>query len=1056
MTLLLTEKDWLISYSSNENNPIADFYIPALECAVKYDRKSGFFNSAILSKVAQGLGAMVYNQGQMRLIMGCEFSEDDLQAISKGYELKERLNNRLDIELKAPENLIQLKHFEILSWLIANNFLEIKIAIPLQKNGLPEQLNRHKLFHEKTGIFIDREGNKIAFSGSNNESIGGWEMNIESFHVYCSWEGERDLQRVNEEQFRFDQLWDNLAPNVKVFAIPEAIKQKLLKYTPKSINNEELIINNDNLAVNEESVTNQNVQIISLTPAEIETELKQWNLLLNIHNHEGCFAYSLESIPIKPWIHQTKILKQFTQNFPTCALISDEVGLGKTISTGIIIRYLLISRQVKRVLILTPASVQSQWHEELREKFNLHFWSYSKGTFTHSDGETIKPIDNPWNEVDLILASSHLVRMGERAKELLEAENWDLIVVDEAHHARRRNPSQREDNPNRLLSLLRDLKVKTKSLLLLSATPMQIDTVEVFDLLELVGLKGLWQYEDNFCDYFDSLPQSPNTQKLEFWQSLSVDYFHQGGQSCTVFEEYLRQNNRLLLYSLKDIWEKGKSIVNSKQLCQNQEFIDTSKQFLTLNTPLKDLMFRHTRDTLREYYRRGILKYPIPNRLVFDNAIVLNSTNEIPLYQAVSDYVRHFYNLAQQQNRKGLGFLMTLYRRRLTSSFYAIKKSLERRLEGIISISDDDLMDLDDADDTIIEGLEQYYKATDPAEIEYLEDILRKCEQTGEDTKLSHYLTLLKQELIDRETVITFFQYTDTMDYVRETLVQLYGSQVACYSGRGGELYENGRWKVVKKEVIKRLFTINNEQLIINDQRLPNIKILLCTKSASEGLNLQTCGVLFQYSSPWNPMQIEQQIGRLDRIGQIHPTIRIHNFYYDGTVEAKVYQKLRSRINAFETVVGNLQPILAQVPTFIEKAVMAADPEEEGVLLSELEDLLDNPPIRPDLGQMTGINVSADLELIKQPIPPNPLFPQLVEKLFTNSSILKSKGIEFIPSENQTWLLSIVSSSKSIKLKKTYHVTFYPEIFEDYPSLKLMSMGDTLFDRIVNQVRQYL
>ena len=191
MNLLLTEKDWLISYSSNENNPIADFYIPALESAVAYDRKSGFFNSAILSKVAQGLGAMLYNEGKMRLIMGCEFSHHDLKAIALGYELKEKL-----------------------------------------EYGLPEQLNKHKLFHEKTGIFTDREGNKIAFSGSNNESIGGWETNVESFHVYCAWEGERDLQRVNEEQFRFDKLWNNLAENVRVFEIPEAIKKKLLRYTP--------------------------------------------------------------------------------------------------------------------------------------------------------------------------------------------------------------------------------------------------------------------------------------------------------------------------------------------------------------------------------------------------------------------------------------------------------------------------------------------------------------------------------------------------------------------------------------------------------------------------------------------------------------------------------------------------------------------------------------------------------------------------------------------------------------------------------------------------------
>ncbi|WP_373478328.1 DEAD/DEAH box helicase [Geminocystis sp.] len=909
--------------------------------------------------------------------------------------------------------------------------------------------------------------------------------------------------------------------------MPEAIKKKLIHYTPNykpvwskefeilTINNEELTINNEEsinnvqLTINnEESINNKelinNVELTvnnkelinndqhkqrelkenniynienniekkaNLTAEEIEKEKEKFASLLDIHNHEGCLAYCLESIPVKPWIHQRKILLKFIADFPTSALISDEVGLGKTISTGIIVRYLLISRQVQRVLILAPKSVQSQWHEELREKFNLHFWSYSKGVFTNPDGKTITPINNIWNEVDLVLASSHLARQGSRSQELLQAKDWDLVVVDEAHHARRRNPSQREDNPNRLLALLRELKTKTKSLLLLTATPMQLDTVEVFDLLHLVGLKGLWQYQDNFCDYFDGLPLPVNDLRLNFWQSLTVDYFQQGGKPCAIFEQYLQQNNRLLLYSLKDTWERGRSIVNPRKVCQNQEFIDTSKQFLTINTPLKDLMFRHTRETLREYYRRGILDKPIPNRIVFDNSIVLNPINEIPLYQAVSDYVRHFYNLAQQQNRFGLGFLMTLYRRRLTSSFYAIKKSLERRLEGI-SITDDDLMDLDDADDHIIEGLEGYFQATDPAEIEYLEAILQQCEQTGEDTKLSHYLTLLRQELMNRETVITFFQYTDTMDYVRDTLVQLYGNQVACYSGRGGELYENGRWKVVKKEVIKRLFTMNNEELIINnerginnkqskinEQKLPNIKILLCTKSASEGLNLQTCGVLFQYSCPWNPMQIEQQIGRLDRIGQIHPTIHIHNFYYDGTVEAKVYQKLRSRINAFETVVGNLQPILAQVPTFIEQAVMAADPEEEGVLLSELENLLDNPPIRPDLEQMTAINVSADLQLVNQKIPPNPLPPKKVEQIFTQSRWLQSQGITFQDKDDDEtllWHLEDCSLSDRIWLltwkTQTYHVTFYPEVYEEYPSVKLMSLGEPLVEKLLSLV----
>ena len=234
--MYLQDRSWRISYSSNENNPIADFYIPALECAVNYDRKSGFFGSAILSKVARGIGAMLHNQGKMRLIMGCQFSPQDIAAIEKGYELREALAFRLDAELIPPENFVQLKHFEILSWLIANEYLDIKIAVPTKDKDIPIESDRlldpNHIFHEKVGIFTDSKGDRIAFSGSNNESLSGWERNVESFHVYCDWEGDRDLERVNEEAYRFEQLWNDLSLNVKIFDLPEAVKRKLLKYTP--------------------------------------------------------------------------------------------------------------------------------------------------------------------------------------------------------------------------------------------------------------------------------------------------------------------------------------------------------------------------------------------------------------------------------------------------------------------------------------------------------------------------------------------------------------------------------------------------------------------------------------------------------------------------------------------------------------------------------------------------------------------------------------------------------------------------------------------------------
>lgn len=1083
----LSDYPWKISYSSNTDNTIADFYIPALESAIKYDRKSGFFSSAILSKVARGLGAMLHHQGQIRLIMGCQFSQQDLSAIQQGFALRDALLSRLDTELNPPQNFAQLKHFEILSWLIANNYLDIKIAIPLKENGTPEsseqQLDPQHIFHEKVGIFTDSNGDNLAFSGSNNESISGWSKNVESFHVYCSWEGGRELDRVQEEISRFEQLWFDISPNVRVFDVPEAVKRKLLQYTPDvkpvwepEIEFDTRIIDrfeHDELKNRRdtESAEQRNKEVFKAS----EDELDKFNQLANIHNHPGCLDFCLKSIPIKPWVHQIKILRRVAESFPKSFLIADEVGLGKTIETGLVLRYLLLAKKVKRVLILAPASVQPQWLEELREKFNLHFWSYSQNQFTNltpqpqtnppllqqengnnnyppllSQGEGLGVRSNPWNSHDLILSSSHLVRRKERMVELLEAEPWDLVILDEAHHARRKSPQDRKETPNRLLELMQQLKEKTKSLILLSATPMQIDAIEVFDLLYLLGLQGHWSYGDNFCGYFESLQGKLKPETLNFWQIMSTDYFQLGGKPCSRLQEFLKQKNRILAYKIQDTWQRGKKIVNHKQILADKDFIAASSQYLTANTPLKDLMFRHTRDTLRQYYQRGLLEKDIPIREVCDNAITLESQREIPLYQAVSDYVRHFYRLAQKDQRSCLGFLMTLYRKRLTSSFYAIKSSLQRRLDFLLTqqgsiLTNDDIADLDDASDAVILGMESYLEnikeEVDPQEIQYLEDLLQQFDNTGEDTKLSQFIKILRQELLERESAIVFTQYTDTMDYLRATLQESYGSQIACYSGRGGELLQTVDnqlnqnqldWKVVPKEEIKKRFR-NNE-----------IKILLCTESASEGLNLQNCGVLINYDMPWNPMRVEQRIGRIDRIGQRYSTVRIHNFYYDGTVEAKVYRKLRDRINAFATVVGNLQPILAQVPTFIEQAAMSADPEEEDVLMSEFDSVIDTPASQLAIEEMIVMDMDADLAEIQKPIAPSPFTPQNIEQLFTTSVTLKNCNVIFTPNQQKTWQLTYQGN--------TYNITFYPQNFDETPSLRLMNFGDSLFEELLELV----
>lgn len=139
-----------------------------------------------------------------------------------------------------------------------------------------------------------------------------------------------------------------------------------------------------------------------------------------------------------------------------------------------------------------------------------------------------------------------------------------------------------------------------------------------------------------------------------------------------------------------------------------------------------------------------------------------------------------------------------------------------------------------------------------------------------------------------------------------------------------------------------------------------------------------------------------------------------------GFGETTPAQAASDHINAFAAVVGNLQPILAQVPTFIERAVMSADPEEEDVLLSAFDQVLDTSPLRPALDEMVAMDVEADLEEIRQAIPPAPLTVEEVEQLLTTSVLLKSSGTVFEPASKHTWQLTFRG--------KNYAVTFYPEV----------------------------
>src|SRR5262249_44403735 len=177
--------------------------------------------------------------------------------------------------------------------------------------------------------------------------------------------------------------------------------------------------------------------------------------------------------------------------------------------------------------------------------------------------------------------------------------------------------------------------------------------------------------------------------------------------------------------------------------------------------------------------------------------------DEWELYQRIEQYIRHHYQKYEAE-RKGLGFIMTVYRRRLTSSFYAIAQSLHRRLDFLKGrLSPDQLLTDDDAEQEELDQdvSESLFPGATPderrefveqcqGEIDYLEDFLVRLKALGSDSKFERLASDLREVLQKRDSVLIFTQYTDTMDYLRDRLREVYGGQVACYSGRGG-----ARWR---------------------------------------------------------------------------------------------------------------------------------------------------------------------------------------------------------------------------------------------------------------------
>ena len=311
-------------------DPVGEFYAPALGESVAYDRDTFTFTANGLAAAAVGLAGLLRNDGRVRII--CEpkeLSEEVRQAIIDGYTqaLVDAVPPQ-DLTRTTAEDIRAKSQLEIITWLVAQGRLEIRVALPRRAG--------QGIFHSKTGIMTDAEGNRVSFDGSPNETDAGWGRNYERFHVFKSWQ---DPERVQVDVEHFARLWENRSEIVGVRPIPEAYIEHFRAVAPRRW-------------------------------ATADARAAYWRRIRDAVR--GDPGVTLSTAPARLWPHQEAFFRRHAYGEgPDRLLIADEVGLGKTIQAGSLVKARINQGRVSRLLILAPKPACRQWQDELQRKFNL-------------------------------------------------------------------------------------------------------------------------------------------------------------------------------------------------------------------------------------------------------------------------------------------------------------------------------------------------------------------------------------------------------------------------------------------------------------------------------------------------------------------------------------------------------------------------------------------------------------------------------------------------------------------------------------------------------------
>ena len=583
-------------------------------------------------------------------------------------------------------------------------------------------------------------------------------------------------------------------------------------------------------------------------------------------------------------------------------LLADEVGVGKTLSlaASAMLSSLLDDGPV---LILCPSTLTLQWQVELTDKLGIPsaVWSSSRKDWTDPRGHIIKtrgPEDIARCPFCIAIVSTGLIVQDSEERQHLLERKYGTVILDEAHKARRRGGlGQKKGEPNNLLDFMLRIGLRTRNLLLGTATPIQTEVQELWDLLRILNAGADFvlgrEPSSRWINFEQSLPlvkgAAPPVEEREAWEWLR-------NPIPPASENALFATLRLQL-GLADQTFFTDHGFGSLGFLEKQALGQALEpEFLRENNPILRHTILRRRQTLEDaglLERIGVDIHPDPDALAtaypgvgFSGLGLLTNHPFDLAYQAAEAFT-----VALQRRTRAAGFMKTLLLQRICSSFASGRATAERMLrretfedEEQPRIMEEALSGLTHEEDghlrTIIEELARP-EARDP-KLSAVKHFLTKHRSEGK-TWLEH-------------GCIVFSQYYDTVYALGAELAKsLPGQPIGVYAGTDKSgLFRGEDFAAIDREAIK------------NAVKKREIRLVVATDAACEGLNLQTLGTLINVDLPWNPSRLEQRLGRIKRFGQTRRTVNMLNLVYHETQDEKIYRALSRRMKDRYDIFGGL------------------------------------------------------------------------------------------------------------------------------------------------------